>query len=49
MSGAFHNRVHRGGTIVHNTLEGALLTSGLLIGTILILLLLYLGVRLAAA
>jgi len=49
MSGGLRNRVHRGGTIVHNTLEGALLTSGMLIGMILILLVLYFGVHLAAS
>ncbi len=48
MSGAFRNRVHRGGTVVHNTLEGALLTSGVLIGMIAILLVLYFGVQLTA-
>ena len=49
MSSGLRNRVHRSGTVVHNTLEGVLLTSGLLIGTILILLVLYVGVHLAAS
>ena len=48
MSGEFRNRIHRGGTLFHNTLEGVFLTSGVLIGMILTLLVFYLGVRMTA-
>jgi hypothetical protein len=43
MSGGFRNRVHRHGELLHNTVEGAILNSGMLIGILAVLLVLYFG------
>jgi hypothetical protein len=48
MSGELRNRIHRHGELLHNTLEGAVLTSGMLIGMLAVLLILYVGSYLTA-
>lgn len=44
MSGEFRNRIHRRGELFHASIENAILTSGMLIGMLTTLIVLWLGV-----